>query len=959
MDEKFLYGCSALRDRGVYYFKFDYPPECGKGAGKKIQIINFIELYRAESVMYDKRNNGIFYVADGVSGVTVLDSTNKSQQIQLISTNTVLGWAGKIFQLDGNLNILIVNHHDRGSFASVTDMQNSFLAFAVSNGFRIRQTNSPINLHAQMIRSKDQQSSANLIDIFSPFIQNQKNDNQIFAKNGESVSFTIVPLYYLKGIQFQSSLLYEFQIKQIPNWITFSQFAYTISMIPQILNISPNQGFCVILLDTYLQIYSNNFISEQFKITKEQSANLYNYFGILSQDGYLRSTYDPSVRLMIDRKQIYTNNDIPSIENLQNIYDFVKFTVEKSIFCYLIYIRIFQSLNLSLTNPDGMIETYSSQVIVQLTLVFLDTDTSNQQNRPQFMPQTYNGVLCDLKNQNLQLNLLGILTSVNSILRDQIYIYLPKSIQDAILIQFQIRDEINADIQQIINLSEIPQFKLKAPLLVLSSIQEQYGQQYPGGLFVEQSFQININQNSFKSEAFLQIKYQIGFSLIKNVQIWEGVWRNLMNSDWIRFENTRQSLQLTGQGSLLDLQKSFTLQIIATDRFESNVQTVVAKFSQIPLTIILLYKNLSYFQQIKSQNQKSPKISNSLSLHKVKYTEMLFLLQYIDDEGLPNMNKIILDVLNVQKQNTSKFQKINSSEFNETNNRQNLAIKSTFTIRILQTDRQTLEIFLILKKTLLQKTHNALDWYQQLIEVYGFGQNYKPKRFKPSYGSVIHLNQSQIKDIKIILKDSDQDYQQNGIFKQFCNKIKAILFLNYKKIGQNFHSVQNIRNWLRYQINENYVILQGETQKVNLGEYLIQILNSDKYTVYQYSLQVVLNKSEAAAYDSKQIKQKSKQSKEISQSKNLQKSGAYQKQSIFLHLQEIIEPANHENQIQEEQQSNNILKIIQLKVLKNQCFSEVRIQKKEEINNSSILSYNLNKTTKKDDDLDRIQQLNI
>ncbi|KAL4453975.1 hypothetical protein ABPG74_003858 [Tetrahymena malaccensis] len=1181
MDENFQYGCSALRNRGIFYFKFDVS-EDGKNQGKKIKVINFIELYGAESVVYDKRNNGIFYVADGVSGVTVLDSSDKSKQIQLVSTNTVLGWAGKVFQPDGNLNILIVNHHDRGSisvmdisnlsqiqkiqemqfipygsFASVTDLQNNFLAITVQNGFRVCQTNSPINLHAQMKRSKDQQSSTNLIDMFNPFIQNQKTNNQIVAKIGESVSFTVVPLNYFKGVQYKSLLLYEFQIKQIPSWITFQPFSQTINMIPQNSITSPNQGFCILLLDIYLQIYSSDFVSQKYNITKDQSTSLYNYFidqGVLSQDGYLRSTYDPSVRLLIEWEYIYRNNDKPSTEDLQNIYDFVKLTIDRSTFYYPIFIRILQSLNLNLTNEQGMVETYSSQVTVQLTLVYSDLDPTNQSNQPQFLPQTYNGVLSDLKSQNLQLDLRGIVTSVNNILKDQIYIYLPKSIEGEVYIQLNIRDEINADMQQTIKLSKIPQFKIKASLSVLQSIQEQYDQQYPGGLYVEQAFQINIDQNSLKSEEFLQVKYQ--------AQISEEIWRSLSSSGWIQFENTGQAIKLTGKGSLSDWQKSFTLQITATDGYEYNTQNLVIKFSQIPLTIILLYvgylliiiffffffycirqkihhrffstyfkrklekiyyknqyfkkiylmkdfhaisskliyllkrdyiqknkKNLSYFQQIKSQNQKSPKRSNSISHHNnVKYTEMLFLQQYIDDQGLPNMNKIILDVLNIYKQNISKFHKLNSSEFNQTNSRLYLAIRSIFTLRILETDKQTQEIFQILKKSLKQKTQNALDWYQQLVEIqsdqvqnkkhhlskksqlqikqlsedtklttqnnqnkqqlednlkgqnlslnnetnisltqpsqqlihnktqsnlsyqpsdvflipeikineealqseisqiykkydeqalklliqnesgsfynfqllkntilsefYGFGQEYKPKRFKPSYGSVIHLSQNQIKDIKIFQKDCEQDQQQNSIFKQICNKIKAVLFLNYKKIGQNFHSAQNIRNWLRYQINENYIILQGEPQKLNLGEYLIQILNSDKYVAYEYSLQVVLNKQEAAAYASSQIKQKSKKIKELKQSKNLQKSGAYQKQSVFLQSQERIEPYNHENQIQEEQQSNNILKIIQLKIPQNSYFSEVRLQKTEEMNNSSILSYHFNKNNKKEDDLE-------
>ncbi|EAR92741.2 transmembrane protein, putative (macronuclear) [Tetrahymena thermophila SB210] len=1177
MDENFLYGCSALRNRGVYYFKFDYP-EGGKNTGKKIQIINFVELYGAESVIYDKRNNGIFYVADGVSGVTVLDSSDKTRQIQLVSTNSVLGWAGRVFQPDGNLNILIVSHHDRGSisvmdisnqyqiikiqemqfipsgsFASVTDLQNSFLAITVTNGFRICQTNSPINLHAQMIRSKDKQSSENLIDIFNPFISSQKVNNQIVAKIGESVSFTIVPLYYFQGIQYKSLLQYDqYQTKQIPSWITFQPFTQTINMVPQYTYISSYQGFCILLLDIYLQIFSNQFISPQFNITKEHSSNLYDYFiqqGILSQDGFLSSTYDPLIRFKIDWQQIYTNNDVPSNDNLSRIYDYVKLTVDRSTFYYPIFIRILQSLNLNFTNAQGIIETYSSQVMVQISLVFEDPSQLKQQNRPQFIPQTFNGILSDLKNQNLQLDLRGIVTSVNNILKDQIYIYIPKYIQERAMIQFFVRDEINADLQKTVYLSEIPQFKQKAPLLSLLSIQEQYEQQYPGGLFVEQTFSININQNSFKSEAFLQIKYQVLIS--------DGMWRNLTSSDWISFENNGQNLYLTGKGSLSDLQKSFSLQVIATDEFENNTQTLVVTFCQIPLTIILLYvgylliiiffiiffycirqkihhrffpsqfqrklekiyyknhyfkkiylmkdfhaistkliyllkqdyiqknkKNLSYFQQIKSQIQKSPKRSNSLQLNNVKQSEMLFLQQYIDDQGLPNMNKIILDLVNIYNQNISKFQKLNSSEFNQTNSRLYQAIKSVFTLRILETDKQTLEIFLILKKTLKQKTQNALNWYQQLIEIqsekeqykqhslksnlfqirqltkdlkltqnnqskqqleditkvqnlslnnqtnltltqpsqqlmhnktqsnlnylpsnvflmpeiklneealisqisqiykkyneqglklliqnesgsfynfqllksailsefYGFGQNYKPKRFKSSHGSVIHLSQNQIKDIKIFLKDSEQDQKENGIFYQICSKIKSILFFNYKKIGQNFHSAQNIRNWLRYQINENYIILQGEPQKLNVGEYLIQILNSDKYVTYQYSLQVVLNKQEAHAPS--QIKQKSKKLKEANQSKNLQKSVAYQKQSIFLQSQEKIEPPNSENQIQDEQQSNIILKTIQLKIPQSNYFSEVKLQKTEEINNSSILSYNLNKTVKKDDDLE-------
>lgn len=89
----------------------------------KIEILEFVQLFGAESLRYDKRKNGIFYIADGVSGVTVLDSSDKSRNIQFVNSISVSGWVGRVFQPDGNLNILIVSHHDRGSI-SVMDISN-------------------------------------------------------------------------------------------------------------------------------------------------------------------------------------------------------------------------------------------------------------------------------------------------------------------------------------------------------------------------------------------------------------------------------------------------------------------------------------------------------------------------------------------------------------------------------------------------------------------------------------------------------------------------------------------------------------------------------------------------------------------------------------------------------------------------------------------------------------------
>ncbi|EWS75171.1 transmembrane protein, putative (macronuclear) [Tetrahymena thermophila SB210] len=807
-NEQFTYGFYAIREYGVFAFKII---QNNNNSQYYYSIEVFKSLYSSGSqyVQYDLNQKYVF-ISDGNNGVALIDVQNPDNP-KIVQRVPINGWVIKTYQPTINQNLLFVNQMEQGqlslldisdrlnpvklaevqygyenSFSTVTNRLpiRYYYAFTVEQGFRICPNNQQINFILSIQTQKSQKLNLDQSnDQFKMLINlqdgnEQSDNNQLSQKEQvldinqvliqDKVKMILSPIYYSNKIMLNNLFFYQnFQIQQIPSWITYDSSTMQIDLIPSYESLDQDQDTVTLLLQILTQLTPEMIQSNM--ITLKQATQLINIMidmGIVDEQNYFIPSNERIYFAVPAIKQVFGN-----LAQYETILQQVIYNLKKVQFIYPVTLQILSSLvlNSDPKNPKApFISTFSSNI--QLDIQFINQNSSTQEILVEFVSVQYTEIVVQILNNNKALRAKSDKDTLNNQIQKG-FIYGVKNFNtietNEIQAIFIVNDGVNKPVSTTFKLFSCPYLLQLQPLQLSSttSLQQQYSQQYPNDLTVEEQFTIRFTPTVFISSS----KQQLSFSAYL---LQDGEWIKLEKNGslWISFDPT--TLTLKGERYFQDLFKSYQIKICASDNFTYIEDSFTIYFKQLSIVMIFViafvgfifftliigiylcrhsihkfwkYKQISYKEitinakvLFKKSIVLAPHTQFNLDLivkyliqnvkevlknqNKGKAPSKMQIKQYIISKYTdPQTGEILMqdlssDAKSIYHKNPAQFKNLNGLEISQLDSRINIGLFCIISNWALETNQDSNRSFKFLKNYAQNKIKTS-DWYLYYLNV--------------------------------------------------------------------------------------------------------------------------------------------------------------------------------------------------------------------------------------------------
>ncbi|KAL4469534.1 hypothetical protein ABPG74_004787 [Tetrahymena malaccensis] len=549
----------------------------------KPNLVNQTYTNGAELIVKSSIYTNIAYVCDGTSGFAILDFS-ALPQFKFISRIAIDGWANHmtliqneqyaiISSMDYNGMINIVDLSDLNNpfvFSKYVEYNEQSISNCVLNNLKYAFSTSNKGLRIFPMKSQ--------VAIHSSFYEIQPN-NQLKAisnnlKIGQKILIQLLLIYQVDGMQIMDVFYYNnYQRNALPSWIQFIQINNSIQILVDkqgsISSTNPTQN--LLLVKTGVPITNISFIYPDIPTDANASQVIYEYLkekGIITSNNLISSTFDPDSPINLNSLQIPQS---------QLLVDKVILTLQRGIYYNPIAFKVSNSLIFDPTS-DKMIQTYSSEVTVQLTIDLQKPSDGT------FVQKQYQGVVVSISNNGASILIYGTVEAVNSVMKQKIFYFLNSNLNDSKNVNIEISDNLNPNlvINQSLQDAVVFYIHLKSRITQTAPLQEQINEQFSDAeLTVLDQTTITFLANTFKDEDSFPISY--------DVEILSGQSQSnfvALSSDyWLKFQPV--SFTFNGIAPISLLKTQVTIKISATNGYSTSSDQFVLKLNKLPLTYVL------------------------------------------------------------------------------------------------------------------------------------------------------------------------------------------------------------------------------------------------------------------------------------------------------------------------------------------------------------------------------------
>ncbi|EAR86810.1 hypothetical protein TTHERM_00201710 (macronuclear) [Tetrahymena thermophila SB210] len=588
-NEKYFVGAC----RGYGYFVLDITDL------NNILFVNYINSNGAEQVYMSFAFNYQFYLIDGLGGLYIMDQ-RKLPEFVAFSQVTLDGWTNDITFLKGektvivstlqqgmvylldisdNTNPFIVSSYQYGTqnglFTCVTD---DFSRLFINNNVQMRQL--PLTVQAYL--------HTDFIQIYgySPegdMLFNIINDPDEFKFSvGQTIKINICYLYQPLDLVVSRVTLYQKLVPYpLPYWITFNpvEISFTIQILKEAVDPTnldkPLLNTLVLTSLNPLAFTDFVFTNGDCQTTVSQANSI---FSQLQSSGTIDENNLVSPDLNFDDQQQIAFQDttlFPNSNPTQQTYNLcvsglVKYTLLNSIQFTPIYINIYPSLFLIIDNSTmDYIQTQAQTVNIIIEIpkftgkfIYVDQPSVNIQ-------------------VNLELNILsitGLIQNVNTFLAKKIIIFpIPPKKYSQIIATVTVSDSMNYPIIRELPVSQFPFLVQKQNIEI--NPKKTLQSQFSDGIFILNQFGFTIDPQTFVVPDFnTTITYKV--LILKGSK-----FQPFDNTDWLQYNTEGHNFY--GNPPQETFQKSYTVQVTASDGFTKISDTFTVHVTQLPILFVL------------------------------------------------------------------------------------------------------------------------------------------------------------------------------------------------------------------------------------------------------------------------------------------------------------------------------------------------------------------------------------
>ncbi|KAL4467817.1 hypothetical protein ABPG74_013152 [Tetrahymena malaccensis] len=588
-NEKYFVGAC----RGYGYFVLDITDL------NNILFVNYINSNGAEQVYMSYAFNYQFYLVDGLGGLFIMDQRPLPEFVPF-SQITLEGWTndvtflkgektvivstlqqGMIYLLDisDNTNPFVVSSfqygNQNGLFTCVTD---DFSRVFINNNVQMRQLPMSVQayLHTDFIQVYGYTPEGNMIfDII--------NDPDTFKfQVGQTIKINICYLYQPLDLVVSKVTLYQKQVPYpLPYWIQFNPVEISFNI--QILKdaVDPT-NLDKPLLNTLVLTSLNPLATTDFiftvgscQTTVTQASSIFNQ---LQSAGTVDENNLVSPDLHFDDYEQITFLDLslfPNSNAAQQAYNLclsglVKYTLLNSIQFTPIYIKIYPSLFLAI---DGTTKNYIQTQAPNVNIIIEIPKFTGK-----FIYVNQPSVNIQVNQELNMLSIIGLISNVNDFLAKKIIIFpMPPKKYSQIIATVTVSDSMNYPIIKELPVSQFPFLVQKQNIEI--NPKKTLQSQFSDNIFILDHFGFTIDPQTFIVPDFnTTITYKV---LIQK----NGKFLPFDNTDWLQYNSDGQNFY--GNPPQETFQKSYTIQVTASDGFTKMSDTFTVHVNQLPILFVI------------------------------------------------------------------------------------------------------------------------------------------------------------------------------------------------------------------------------------------------------------------------------------------------------------------------------------------------------------------------------------
>ncbi|EAR96211.2 hypothetical protein TTHERM_00129880 (macronuclear) [Tetrahymena thermophila SB210] len=501
---------------------------------------------------------------------------------------------------------------------------------------------------------------SNIYQLFlqSPFIFHQQiykiiqipNSNQYKRINtfdnqplqvGDQVDIYLININNKNELKISQAFYYQnFIAKKLPDWMKFQFSNQVLSM-----KISKDSLFKdasgsyslnslqqVIFLG-YQQLQDDAFINQNLSIDYNDSLFLKQIctkLGYLDKYGFVSPSYSPKNMFTLREYQYtrYFSKWSQTQIKLQQLLNFVQFTLNQNIVNYVVQFETQPSLIVDFDNPQNPIQ--SNQNLITLTL---------QTSIGQFVSKNYSGVIEIINSQGDTIKLQGSVLSLNQALKQKIKLFLQDiQLLNQAYITVTIDDSINYEYFKIFPLNQVNFISLEAPISLYRNIQDDLNQYYDNGeIYVLTPFNYQINDRVFKYDKEQNIIFTA------QIQKADGQFEDIPANFWLQFST--RDLSFKGTPSTQIFNTEYVILVQATDGYSIIQVKFKIKIIKVPffLVIQIILQIIGPIIGLKSIWKRRMKIFNIFFAKQTKYTqELAYVSEYYEKTFMITDNLLYL-----------------------------------------------------------------------------------------------------------------------------------------------------------------------------------------------------------------------------------------------------------------------------------------------------------------------------
>ncbi|EAS06178.1 kinase domain protein (macronuclear) [Tetrahymena thermophila SB210] len=579
--------------RGYGYFVLDIQDF------NNIQLVNYVNSNGAEQVYMSVAFAYQYYLVDGLGGLYIMDQT-KLPELVAFSQVVVDGWTNDVTYLKGEKTVIIstlqqgmiylVDIYDNknpfivssfqyggqnGLFTCATD---DFTRLFINNNVMMRQLPMSVTayLHTDYIQILGYSPQGDML-----FTIINDPDNFQFSV-GQTIKINLCYLYQPLDLVVSRVQLYQKQVAYpLPYWISYNPVEVSLQI--QILKeaVDPT-NLDQPLLNTIVLTSLNPLSSSDFTFTvgscQTNSAQATSIFNQLQSAGTIDENNLVSPDLHYDDYEQITFSDttlFPNTSGAQKTYNtcvsgLVKFALLNSIQFTPIYMRIYPSLDLILDNSTQDYISTQAQIVNIIIEIPKFSGRFIYVNQPSVNIQV---------NQEANiLSITGLLANVNSFLRKKIIIFpVPPLKYSQIIATVTVSDSMNYPVVKNLPVSQFPFLVQKQNIEV--NPKKTLQSQFSDNIFILTQFGFTIDPQSFIVPDFnTTITYKVLISKNNKFQPFD-------NTDWLQYNSDGQNFY--GNPPQTAFQKSYTVQVTASDGFTKISDTFTVHVNQLPVLFVI------------------------------------------------------------------------------------------------------------------------------------------------------------------------------------------------------------------------------------------------------------------------------------------------------------------------------------------------------------------------------------